>query len=108
MFFKDPQAKRVNPYQKPLGLYLQLLKMYCMPNSTVVDLTFGSGSLELAAMELTAPPGLRFIAFEKNAYQATNGMSRLKAACVPPTDDSNRMPDAKLEQAVKEEDNESE
>ena len=100
MFYKDPQAKRVNPYQKPLGLYLQLLKMYCMPGSTVVDLTFGSGSLELAAMELSAPSGLKFIAFEQNTYQASNGVSRLKAACVPPTDDSTVQPDASSEQAV--------
>ena len=99
-FYKDADHKVVNPYQKPLGLYLQLVKMYCMPDAVVVDLTFGSGSLELAAMEVGAPKGLRFIAFEKNEYQATHGINRIKAACVPPTDDSTVQPDASSEQAV--------
>ena len=40
------------------------------------------------------------LTFEKNEYQAINGISRLKAACVLPTDDTNRLPDASSEQAV--------
>ena len=107
-FYKDADHKVVNPYQKPLALYLQLVKMYCMPNAVVLDLTFGSGSLELAAMEVGAPAGLRFIAFEQNEDQATNGIGRLKASCVPPTDDNSRQPDASSELAVAENEDEDE
>ena len=97
LFLKDSEQKVVNPYQKPLALYLRLLKMFCMPGATVLDLTFGTGSLELAAMEPDAPPNLRFIAFEENQYQAMNGFARLQRACVPPTSEESSVPDVKSE-----------
>ena len=74
--FRDENQNIVNPYQKPILLYLQLLKMFALPGSLIFDATCGSGSLELAAMEPDAPPDLSFIAFDKNAYQADKAVLR--------------------------------
>ena len=84
-FYKDVEGKVVNRYQKPLSLYLQLLKMFASPGSVVLDATMGTGSLEVAAMESDAPRGLEFIAVDKNEYQMRNAENRLKAVCTRPT-----------------------
>ena len=90
-------AQIVNPYQKPLKLYLQLLQMWVLPGSYVLDLTCGVGSLELAAMELSAPANLSIIAFEKSHYQFEHATSRLKGSCVVPTRLEDIRPDAESE-----------
>ena len=101
LFYKDKDGNVVNGYQKPLRLYLRLLRMFALPGATVLNLTFGTGSLELAAMETSAPANLRFISFEQNAYQYRNGWDRLKKACVPPSDMAAMLPDAESEEDFK-------
>ena len=85
-FVKDETSFVVNKYQKPLSLYYQLLKMFAHPGAVVVDMTMGTGSLEIAAMEADAPKGLEFISFEKNSYQFQHARRRLEKACTKPTD----------------------
>ena len=92
-FFKDSDGDIVNRYQKPLGLYLHLLKMFALPGTLVLDATCGTGSLELAAMEKEAPSGLEFVAFERNAYQAKNCLARLQQSCCKPTSEHDVMLD---------------
>ena len=84
-FRKDEDGNRVNRYQKPLSLYDLLLKMFALPNSTVLDATCGTGSLELAALERGAPTNLTFLAFERNSYQSKHAGIRWQKACTPPT-----------------------
>ena len=84
-FFRDEAHNTVNRYQKPLGFYLLLLKMFAMPNTTVFDATCGTGSLELAACEVDAPNNLTFVAFERNKYQSKHAAIRWQKACTPPT-----------------------
>ena len=96
-FIKDKDNATVNRYQKPLGLYLQLLKMFAAPGALVLDATCGTGSLELASMEVDAPSNLEFISFEKNLYQATNCVARLERSCTKPTSELDVMVDAKSE-----------
>ena len=84
-FIKDEKYQRVNKYQKPIGLYLRLLKMFAMPGALVLDATMGTGSLELAAMEPDAPSRLNFLSVEKNSYQQTGATKRLERSCVIPT-----------------------
>jgi DNA modification methylase len=84
-FLKDSSGAVVNRYQKPLCLYLQLLKMFCLPGTVVFDATCGSGSLELAAMEASAPADLKFISFDKNKYQTEQATIRWHKACTLPT-----------------------
>ena len=99
LFYKESATAGsiVNPYQKPLKLYLQLLQMFVLPGSHVLDLTCGVGSLELAAMEITAPYGLTITAFEKNHYQFDHATTRLKNSCVVPLRVQDIMPDADSE-----------
>ena len=99
LFYKESATAGsiVNPYQKPLKLYLQLLQMFVLPGSHVLDLTCGVGSLELAAMEITAPYGLTITAFEKNHYQFDHATTRLKNSCVVPLRLDDIMPDADSE-----------
>ena len=96
-FTTDVNGKRVNRYQKPLCVYLQLLKMFAHPGATVLDLTMGTGSLELAAMEPSAPRNLIFIAYEKNEYQIKNAELRLIAARIKPTDKAKVLVDVQEE-----------
>ena len=81
-FIKDAENNVVNRYQKPLSLYLQLLKMFAPPGSTVFDFTMGTGSLELAAMEPSAPRELEFVAFERNPDQIKHEQLRLESAYI--------------------------
>jgi hypothetical protein len=97
-FIKDA-GNVVNRYQKPISLYLQLLIMFALPNSVIVDATGGTGSLELAAMEKTAPRDLTFLSFERNHFQYKNMELRLGKSCVRPTSVATVMPDATMEQA---------
>jgi DNA modification methylase len=83
-FFVDVDSNTVNPYQKPISLYFQLLNMFAMPDAVILDATCGTGSLELAAMEPDAPSGLEFVAFERNEYQAKHCMLRLQRSCTKP------------------------
>ena len=92
-FYKDSDGDIVNRYQKPLGLYLQLLKMFALPGILVLDATCGTGSLELAAMEKDAPIGLEFVAYERNAYQVKNCLARLQQSCCKPTSEHDVMLD---------------
>jgi DNA modification methylase len=102
--FKDTKDNAVpcNPYQKPLRLYLQLLKMFVLPQSSVFDGTCGSGSLELAAMEVSAPHDLTFYSYDKNKYQCDNAMSRWSESCLVPKFDHKIMVDVAMEKAVSE------
>ena len=92
-FYEDREGELVNRYQKPLSLYLQLLQMFAMPGTLVLDATCGTGSLELAAMEKEAPSGLEFVAFERNLYQHTNASTRLQLSCIKPTSEDDVMVD---------------
>ena len=96
-FVVDVAGQTVNRYQKPLSLYLQLLQMFALPNTVVLDATCGTGSLELAAMEKAAPSGLEFVAFERNRYQYENATTRLESACVKPTSQDDVMLDVDAE-----------
>lgn len=96
-FFKDKDGKTANKYQKPIGLYYRLLKMFAMPSSVIIDATCGSGSLELAAMECDAPNELEFVAFDINAYQITNCVARLERSSIKPTSKHDVMLDATAE-----------
>jgi len=96
-FVVDVAGQTVNRYQKPLSLYLQLLQMFALPNTVVLDATCGTGSLELAAMEKAAPSGLEFVAFERNRYQHQNATTRLETACVKPTSQDDVMLDVDAE-----------
>ena len=96
-FIKDASQETVNKYQKPLSLYLQLLKMFASPGTFVLDATCGTASLELAAMEETAPKKLEFIAFERNLYQAEHASIRLKRSCTKPTSPSDIHVDVVME-----------
>jgi len=93
-FYKDKGQAVVNRYQKPISLYVRLLKMFAFPGALVLDATCGTGSLELAAMEPDAPSGLQFIAFEKNKYQAEYCTSRLERSCTKPTNKGDILIDA--------------
>ena len=84
-FITDDQQNLVNKYQKPIGLYLRLLKMFAMPGALVLDATMGTGSLELAAMEPDAPSKLNFLSVERNSYQHLEARKRLERSCVLPT-----------------------
>jgi hypothetical protein len=84
-FFKDTHGNTVNKYQKPIGLYHRLLQMFAFPNSIILDATCGTGSLELAAMEINTVENLSFVAFEKNAFQSRNCVDRLQRSCTKPT-----------------------
>jgi DNA modification methylase len=96
-FIKDSDSKIVNPYQKPLSLYLRLLKMFAHPDSVILDITCGTGSLEVAALEPTAPDGLMIIAFEKSNYQAEQARIRLGKVTAIPTDKNSVPVDVALE-----------
>ena len=96
-FIKDINGSKVNPYQKPLALYLRLLKCFALPGSTIIDVTTGSGSLEVAAMEPTAPKDLVFISFEKNKYQASNAVTRFDNVCEIAVDKNNVPVDVEAE-----------
>ena len=97
-FFKDAaNGAIVNKYQKPLGLYLQLLKMFAYPNTLVLNVTAGTGSLEIAALETAAPIGLKFVSFERNAYQSTQMQMRLTKSCIQPTSQDDVMVDVTME-----------
>ena len=84
-YFKDKDDAIVNKHQKPISLYLQLLKMFATPSTVVLDATAGTGTLTLAALELQAPQGLQIVAFERNQYQADNCVQRLERSCITPT-----------------------
>ena len=84
-FYKDAGQGVVNPYQKPIRLYVRLLKMFAAPGAVVLDCTMGSGSLELAAMESGVPSDLHILAFEKNEYQMTHAHKRLTSAVSKPS-----------------------
>ena len=88
-FLKDSKADKVNPYQKPLALYLRLLKMFALPGSIVIDVTLGTGALEVAALEKSAPDGLHFYSFDINEYQLENAKARLDQVCLLPTSRNN-------------------
>jgi DNA modification methylase len=92
-FFKDSSGNIANKYQKPLSLYFQLLTMFALPDSVVLDATCGTGSLELAAMEPGAPTGLSFVSFEKNQYQADHCQRRIERSCTRPTSEDQLMVD---------------
>ena len=77
-FFKTKTGDVLNPYQKPIRLYLRLLLMFVPPNAVVIDATGGSGSLELAALEPSAPANLKFITFEQNPFQFEGLLDRLR------------------------------
>ena len=96
-FIKDAGQDTVNKYQKPLSLYLQLLKMFASPGTVVLDATCGTASLELAAMEESAPKKLEFIAFERNLYQADHASIRLKRSCTKPTSENDIHVDVMME-----------
>jgi DNA modification methylase len=91
-FYVDSQKKIVNKYQKPLCLMLQLLQMFVAPESLVIDATCGSGSLEIAALEPEAPPGLKFISFDFNDYQVKNATERWKATCGAVCSEDDQLP----------------
>ena len=105
-FVKDSDGGVVNRYQKPLSLYLQLLKMFCHPGTIVFDATCGTGSLEVAAMEADAPADLKFISFDKNKYQFEQATYRLQKTCTRPTSTEDLSVDVAEEQKdlVEEED----
>ena len=84
-FFVDVDGNMVNPYQKPISLYFQLLNMFALPDAVILDATCGTGSLELAAMEPNAPSGLEFVAYERNLYQVKHCVMRLQRSCTKPT-----------------------
>jgi DNA modification methylase len=96
-FVKDESAQTVNQYQKPLSLYLRLLKMFAMPGTLIIDATLGTGSLEIAALELTAPKDLMFISFERNNYQAKHAQRRIASVCQMPTNKNNVPDDVEYE-----------
>ena len=100
LFYNDNDNKQVNPYQKPARLYLLLLKLFAFPGSVVLDLTCGVGSLELAAMEITAPRDLRFVAFDKSKYQCDNALTRLAKSCVVASTQDGCMPDVDEEELL--------
>ena len=84
-FIKDGQGNIVNKYQKPLSLYLRLLKMFVNPGDLVLDLTCGTAMLALAACEKDAPQHLEIIGLDKNHYQCTNALKNMRFACTRPT-----------------------
>ena len=100
-FWRDTDKKVVNPYQKPLALYLRLLKMFAMPGSTVLDVTCGTGSLEVAALERTAPGNLHIVVIDKNVFQFNECKRRLGSVCVEPVDKNNVQPDVESEDAAR-------
>ena len=104
-FFKDIKGNIVNRYQKPLSLYLQLLKMFALPGSVILDATCGTGSLELAALEKDAPANLEFISFDRNKYQIMNALNRLSRSCTKPQALEDLLVDVTDEQKRKKEEN---
>ena len=59
---KSKNEKRIHPTQKPVALYLWLLKKYAQPGMKIFDPYLGSGSSRIAAYKL----GFDFIGCEKN------------------------------------------
>lgn len=53
---------RIHPTQKPINLYLWILKKYAKPDWCLLDPGVGSGSSRIAAYEL----GMDFVGFENN------------------------------------------
>ena len=68
-------AAATNPYQKPLPLYMELLRRFTKPNDFVVEVTGGSGSLVAAC-------GLRY-ADRHGTLPAWRSLSRASAHIAP-------------------------
>ena len=60
--------------------------MFAMPGGLVLDATYGTASLELAAIESQAPKNLEFVAFERNfVIPGTTHHYSLNKSCTRPT-----------------------
>ena len=74
-----PGEKFRFPTQKPIALVLYLLRTYAREHDVVLDISFGSGTILLAAMQT----GRRFIGFErdeKNFRIAADRIAKANAA----------------------------
>jgi len=84
LLLRDESRKVVNRYEKSLSFNLKLLTCFAPPNSTVVNLTCGTGSLEVAAAEIFAPGNLSFISIDQNDYQTRQATLRWQSVSFRP------------------------
>lgn len=71
--YRDSDANRIHPTQKPVALYAWLLKNYAEPGWRILDTHLGSGSIALACHDL----GFDLAAYEKDAGYFKDASRRL-------------------------------
>ena len=70
---------RVHPTQKPVELYEYIIKTYTLPHETVLDITMGSGTTGVAAVQT----GREFIGIEKERKYFVIAEKRIGSAHPP-------------------------
>jgi site-specific DNA-methyltransferase (adenine-specific) len=77
--FGVERTERLHPTQKPIGLMLELVRLFTRPGDLVIDPFCGVGTTGAACMRL----GRRFIGVEKSTSYASMACARLRreAAC---------------------------
>lgn len=71
---KRLNEKRIHPTQKPVALFKWTLNKYATPGMKILNTGSGSGSQEIACIDL----GFDFIAFEKEPEYYRDGNSRIE------------------------------
>ena len=73
-------TRRIHPTQKPVALYEYLIRTYTNPGNTVLDMTMGSGTTGVAAVNT----GRRFVGIEKDAGYFAIAQRRIAEAQMQP------------------------
>jgi site-specific DNA-methyltransferase (adenine-specific) len=73
-YAKDTQKEAIHPTQKPIALCEELIKTYTNEGDCVLDITAGSGTTGIAALNT----GRHFIMFEKDEDIYKKALKRLK------------------------------
>ena len=68
---------RIHPNQKPVALYLWILKNYAKQGDKILDTHLGSGSSRIAAHEM----GFDFVGCEKDSFYFMEQEKRFRQAC---------------------------